>query len=556
MVNPLVLTVLLPLLGAGGVLLLSFLFSRLGVRTGYVRVFIAALAVANVFVPLFALEGGDARTIVLSSPYAASLADSAAEIRWDTTLWPLGLSLSIVVSALLLGAVGSDERSYRLVAALLTMVAATLAALWSANPLTTIVCWAFYDLAFALARIAAGDSRGEAVRSLAIGTVAGFLLWAGVLVAGGEVGGVAWTRMPASGAKMTWWVLAGFLRLGVYPLHISSPRYIGSRSPLVGALFLSPLLGWGLWIRLALANDRVLPVDAWMAVPALLTLIAGGFLAWTTNASRESRPWISVGWNGAVILATVLASLGGEGVVSRMTLGAAGWMMVTAVLFLGGDLDLSQIFRWEVLPRGVASLIGAFSLIGIPATVGFVAQSSLISDLLSGRRWGWIVAYVIGQMLVVAAVLRWLPASEPVEGEGGDLVGRIAHGVAFVGLAVSLVGASIVPRAFLAGGDAPSAVSLGALPAAPDLVGWLLWGGALLLGGVLAWLDARLRPGISLWLDALHDIVRFDWAYELLMGAFEQGFAILRAADQVLSGRGVLLWSCLVLLIVVLITGG
>jgi hypothetical protein len=40
------------------------------------------------------------------------------------------------------------------------------------------------------------------------------------------------------------------------------------------------------------------------------------------------------------------------------------------------------------------------------------------------------------------------------------------------------------------------------------------------------------------------------------MGAFEQGFGFLRMVDEVVSGRGALLWSCLVLLMLVLVVGG
>ena len=44
-----------------------------------------------------------------------------------------------------------------------------------------------------------------------------------------------------------------------------------------------------------------------------------------------------------------------------------------------------------------------------------------------------------------------------------------------------------------------------------------------------------------------------DWAWTLLAGAFEQGLTVLRTVDDVLGGRGALLWSFIMLLLVILV---
>jgi hypothetical protein len=125
----------------------------------------------------------------------------------------------------------------------------------------------------------------------------------------------------------------------------------------------------------------------------------------------------------------------------------------------------------------------------------------------------------------------------------------MAHAAGLIGPALPLLVVGLIPNLPLSGS---SHLSLWSLFAGPGLVGWLLWGAPLLLGGALAWQDAHLRPKISLWLDALHDVVRLGWAYDLLMGAVERGLAIVRAADDILGGRGALLWSFIMLLILVL----
>jgi hypothetical protein len=165
-----------------------------------------------------------------------------------------------------------------------------------------------------------------------------------------------------------------------------------------------------------------------------------------------------------------------------------------------------------------------------------------------------MVGFFVGHVFLAAAVMRWFLSSDGVEWEERSLPGKLAHGVSLVGLGGALVLVVVVPGEGLSVGDS-SAPSLPLLLAGPNLTGWVVWGGGLLLGGALAWWDREVRPRISLWLDVVHDVLLFDWGYELLMGAFEQGARLLRVVDGVLSGRGALLWSCILLLMVILMVG-
>jgi NADH:ubiquinone oxidoreductase subunit 5 (subunit L)/multisubunit Na+/H+ antiporter MnhA subunit len=267
-----------------------------------------------------------------------------------------------------------------------------------------------------------------------------------------------------------------------------------------------------------------------------------------------------MGISGAVLLAVVLVSLlgGGRGIgegvaLSIMTLGAASWMLGLTVLFLGGSFDLRSALRRETWLVSIPSLVGALSLIGAPPTLGFVAEASLVGNLTRAERWGWGVGFFVGQLFLVAAVTRWLFSAAPPQRAGLDddsLLARIAHDVGLVCPALVLVVVGVAPTLLVAD---PSRLSVRFLLTEPGLTGWLLWGGALLLGGILGWQDAYLRPRVSLWLDALQGIVRLDWAWTLLAGAFGQGLTVLRAVDDVLGGRGALLWSFIMLLLVILV---
>lgn len=269
---------------------------------------------------------------------------------------------------------------------------------------------------------------------------------------------------------------------------------------------------------------------------------------------------MSLAGNGSLLLAAALGSARGEAphwaggsLVPVMMWGATGWMAGTAVLFLGGGMGPGQLARWRSLPRGAPSIIGALSLLGVPATSGFVVGSAVMRDLTMTGNRVWGLGFLIGQGLLVAALARWLLAPKPVCREDRPLLFQIVHVIALVILGVALILLGVVPGRVLPVGDNGVAPGLTALLAGPGLAGWLLWGGALLVGFILRIADARARPIISLWLDGLHEFARLEWVYDLLVGAAEQGSAAFRAADSVLTGRAALLWSSIALLLAVLL---
>ena len=558
MVNLLSVTVTLPLLGAAGLLLVSYLLAERDVERG--RLWMSGIAVglaATAFVLVLFLRAGGPATAGLSAPRPGLLSESGVRLHCDPALWPLAVGLSAAVCSLLAARLGrQSDSSVRHSLLCLVFLSVGLAALWSGNPLTTIVSWALCDLFLLLGQIVSGAGRRESARSWALGTASALFVWAGVLVAGDGTGNVQWSLMPPGGLKMTMWMVAGLLRVGAYPLHLSTPRRVDVWPSLGATLSLSPVLGWGLWTRLALVNDGMLPLQPWVTVLATLTVAVGGFLAWTASSARAARPWIVMGTSGTVLLSSVLASLSGQGQGSRdplvlavLVLGVTGWMLGTTLLFLGGRLGWPPDVSREALPRTIPSLLGALSLLGAPLTLGFVAVSALMRDLTELERWGWTVGFVVGQTFLVGALARWLFSSAPDETGRDSVLARGGEAAGLVVPALFLVVAGLIPNVLFAGSTGPSLPHLLALP---GLTGWILWIAPVLLGGVLAWQSVRLRPRISLWLKALHDAVRLDWVYELLAGALEQGLTIVRTVDDVLGGKGALLWSVVVVLILVL----
>jgi hypothetical protein len=563
MTDPLVLTVILPLLGAGCLFLASRLFLKPGIERWRFGASVVGLLVAVAVLSLvLGLGAGDDVTTVALGWRSSLLAESSVRLGVNPWLWPIGLVLSVVTCCLLLAQLGRIHNASLLLAAIsLALLGGGLAAIWSGNPLTTIISWTFYDLLLMLGQIVSGGQSEDVARRFAFSSLSVLLLWAGVVAAGNGTGGVQWSLMPPGGVKMTLWTLAGLLRLGAYPFHFSTVSAVTGPSTAAAALLLSPVMGWALWIRLILVNNAVLADHTWMIGSALLTMAVGGFLGWAVKSAEEGRSWIGMGVSGAVFLAVVMASLlagnqgiGEDDVLSIVTLGAASWMLGVPVLSLGGHVDRRRVLRRETLPRSIPSLLGALSLIGFPLTLGFVTASSMMRGLTTVGGWGRRASFFVGQVFLVAAVSRWLFPALQRQGSKTDkevLLGRIAHAAGLMCPVLLLIVVGVAPTFLVSS----SRLSLRFLLTGPGPTGWLLWGGALVLGGVLGWQDAYFRARVALWLDVLQEIVRLDWAYTLLVGAFEQGLTVLRAVDDVLGGRGALLWSFVILLLMILVWG-
>jgi formate hydrogenlyase subunit 3/multisubunit Na+/H+ antiporter MnhD subunit len=462
---------------------------------------------------------------------------------------------------------------------LLVLLVAGLVTLWSANVLTMIISWAIYDLIQAIGHIVARGSERTAIRGLILGSLATLLLWGGALLSDGRADSELWSLMTLGNAQLTLWTMSGILRLWMYPFHLSAPDDLDGALPLATPLFLGPVVGWGLWLRLTTANGGFIPGDTWAPTLAAVTLALGGLLAWSCGSSRRILPWIGMGAAGTVLLA---AGLAGESAAAVIVAGGVTWTLGVAALSLGRNLQRGTL--WWSIP----SLIGASALLGAPLTLGFVTEATLIGGLTRGDHVGWGSAVlwgtVFGNLFLVPSLVRWLLSSpgQPVEesthsstDQPATLLSRLGR----LGLILAPVNFSEISRAIGLGlsalllvvtglypplliGDvlafsasANAARSLGSLFALLGLTGWLLWVIPLVCGGVLAWQEKALRPRIEPLLTAIHDVLRLEWLYDVVIGALNRGLRIIQVADEVIGGTGALLWSWLLFLLLLLMWG-
>lgn len=534
-----ILAIILPLLGAGGTLGLS-LVPRARAHARYVA--LTAAGLTTILILRFAWA--EPVTVVLSLWQPSLLFGAALTLQTDAIVQPLALVLALITCSAILVELGSTEEPRpRLAATLLALLSAGFVALWAANLLTMIVSWALWDLLYAAGHIAAGGSGRTAIRGLILGCVATLILWSGVLLAGGGAGCDLWSLMALSGAPLTLWVVAGVLRLGMYPFHLSTCDGLHAVPSLAAPLLLGPIVGWGLMLRLAQANTGFLPGNLWAPIVAAVAMAMGCFLAWSCASPRRALTWIGMGINGAVLLA---AGWAGENGTAVIVAGSVIWALGTATLFM--DDGLRREAPWW----------------SIPALVGALALGSILLRIELSATWGnaplpvpagvqrlWWGAFFVGNLFLIPALVRGLlPAPDQPTNQPTPRRLLVARGIGLGLLALLLIVAVLRPSLLIRSVPAPA---LGSPYAMPGLAGWLLWAVSLAGGGVLAWQDRNLRPRIELFLGAAHDLLCLEWLYGAVAGALDRGLSVLRAADQVVGGAGALQWSWLLFLLILLI---
>jgi multicomponent Na+:H+ antiporter subunit A len=454
---------------------------------------------------------------------ALSAGSRLVELAWAPSLG-LGLSLKLdglgLLFALLITAIGAlvvlyasgylegHPQAARFYASLFAFMGAMLGVVLSDNILTMFVFWeltgftSFLLIGFQHER---EDARSAALQALIVTGAGGLaLLAAGVLLidASGtaSLSTMASSRVlivthPLYGAVVTLILLAAFTKSAQVPFHFWLPNAMAAPTPVSAYLHSATMVKAGVYLL------------------ARMTPILGESPLWATTVTAAGAATMLVGAYRSVqetdlkrLLAYATVSALGVltmllGVGTREAIAAALVYLVAHACYKGALFLVAGAIEHETGTREITALAGlrrampitavaggaaAFSMAGVPLTLGYLGKDGAYAALLHGSWWSaWLLALTIlaSTLLGLAGVLAGLL---PFRGSPG---GDGAHEPAWtlwmpaLTLAVSGVLAGIIPSIL----DAPLSAAAAAILSTPADVSLAVWHGlspAVVLGAL------------------------------------------------------------------------
>ncbi len=456
--------------------------------------------------------------------------------------WGLAMALVTSSALTLLARCCDTSRPSPVQAALvLACTAAGVAALSATSFVTLILAWGLIDLLTA-AMLAHYGPRGarRGVLTLVNGGLGAGALWAATLLAQPE-GVSGFLRLAHfDGRAAALLQVAVILRLGLVPVHLWRPIDVGvSPAQLLPVVVIPTLLGFDLLTFLPALTAGLPPT---LFALAAATALVGGFGAWSESDERRGLMGLVLAETGLAVLAVANA---GQQAIATARVAAIAWALGSTVVALTPGWSGRRFWR------GLPSLVALLSLLGLPATLGFVVRltiySGLEADLLA------LVVALLGESFALAALLRfWL------WGEQASLPHRPVWEGVYLGL-FGLAGAALVvtgltPERFVrhgagAGGGLPT---LSEMMRQGGVTGWAGWAIPLVAGLTLFIAGEGLRQRLEGGWRGLGALLRLEWVYGLVYLAGRGGARLIRGLSTVVEAEGALLWTIVFILMVVL----
>lgn len=440
-------------------------------------------------------------------------------LEMTPAIWLLGAVLGATFSGVAWVRIADERRSLPL-SGVLTIFILMLSwlALLSASLLMTLIAWATFDLLWGVAALIAGSDDECVTFGWAIHGIASLLLWVVSLLLSREGSSCLWWLMQPSEPLLSLLLIAALLRVGIYPWHLVFPQRVEKVGLLVVAAAAGPLLGFGLLYRL-LSLPLEVHFPAWTITLGVISLLWGALQAWTTTSERRPLLWAAYALLGVVVAGATLT-------------GAASWLLRALAAWWAGWvlLLLSRGHEGWLSPWSGPGLLAALFLMGVPPS----PLGALYRAALGTASWMARLCLLMGLALTGAIFLREL--ARPAKGSVTP---------PWPWQQLALAGGLLLPLAGLLSG---------ATLAGGSLVGWLLWGSAVLMAGGLVRWGAVVRMQL-LRLRPLGELLDLRWLQRTLWQGMEHLLGTVRALIEVVEGRGALLWSLLVVLLVLLVGG-
>lgn len=538
MLMPLLIPILILALGALVLLLLSALPRMRGLCI--VATVIAGLA----SVALWRLGFSLPLEWVASTWRPLALFGAPLAFEADAGNWILAMVLVALSFLSLAGCSTEAERPTRTNTALILAASgAGIAALFATSFVALVVAWGMTDVLLVVAMLHYGqEGARRAGLALLSGILATTALWVAPMLAHAEgiSGFLDLARFSGHSASVL--QIAVILRLGLVPLHLWRPIDLETEpAQLIPLVAIPTLLGFDVLTYLPALTAGLPSV---LFALAAVTVLAGGFAAWSETEERPSLAGVMVAETGLAVLAVANA---GQQAVGTAVAAAVSWALGIAVFSL--TPGWSRRYPW----RGVPSLLSLLSLLGLPVTLGFVIRFTAYSGLEADLPV--LVVALLGETFVVAALLRlWFWAEQRPLPEHRLL--EVVYLALFTAAAVVLFVTGLSPDVFPGRGEGTALLELNVLIRQGGVTGWAGWALPLVAGITLFLVGEGLRQRLESGWRGIGTMLRLEWVYGLFYVGLRGGVRLIRGVTSVIEGEGALLWTAVILLVILLyITG-
>jgi formate hydrogenlyase subunit 3/multisubunit Na+/H+ antiporter MnhD subunit len=463
----------------------------------------------------------------------------------------LSLGLVLVTASVALIAVaccnpfvGQDEEHSHPYGALFLVLAGALSVVLSADLVTLCLSWGLLDLGMlSLTALAHGGQEASrtGLRLLVVNLLAGAALLAALLVVQrqGETFSLQATPLPTRVVSLM--VIAGLLRLGLYPAFVALPSSVAMRLPSLILWHTIPVVVGGYVVARALSLTAVasLPVRELTLILGSLSIFLSPFPLWFERRLRSMATFIILNQVGHVALAAAIAAPYSAAIIATMTVGL---VLALTLLFLSQATAHDALVRTHDVWRRGYVLVAFASLAGAPLTIGFVSRQLLYRSLLESNLAPLVLLSLLANCFLVAPLLKMGLRQGAEEASQGQIHPVLLGSMTVLAILLVIFGLYPPLLGLLMGAES----ALAAWPNLPDLiyapgvplsavplVATLL---SLAIGYVMYSKGELIvaRAGVSL--ETVQIVARMDWLFRALYWAGHWAASMLELSGRFFEG--------------------
>jgi formate hydrogenlyase subunit 3/multisubunit Na+/H+ antiporter MnhD subunit len=320
------------------------------------------------------------------------------------------LMATVTLIAVLLSSTSSDEeREYTLAHGVMLLVVAGASSIILSRDLVTLcLSWGFLDLALLFSTGLARGQDGPSRRSfglLLINYLAGAALLAALLAVQGPGESFSLEAAPLPTKVISLAMLAGLMRLGLYPAFLSRASETESELGEMIVRYVVPVaVGGYLLVRvLSLTAVSWLPGRELVLVMGTLAVVLSPFPLWFETDLGKMAPYVVLHKVGHIAMAAAIAAPYSPTII---TVQAVSLVLALALLSVSDAASRSTTSRSYAVWTRCSTLLAMAALMGAPVTVGFMHRQLLYAFLWESGLGPLVLLSLLGNAFLAAPLLK------------------------------------------------------------------------------------------------------------------------------------------------------